>query len=135
MEGLIYKAFNSKIFLVCLLICSAFVNGQTQPKSIVAKFSDAKIILDGKIDEPEWKLANQGANFWQFFPTDSMQAKYQTSFKVLYSETNLYVAIRAESPNENYGVQREGQVWAGVRSPVKNEACLPQVDFKSYSIQ
>ena len=104
MEGLIYKSFNTKIFLVCLFFYSCFVNGQTQPKSIDAKFLDAKIILDGKLDEPEWKSADSGTNFWQYFPTDSLSANYQTSFKVVYSETTLYVAIRAESPDNNYVV-------------------------------
>ena len=104
MEGLIYKSFNTKIFLVCLFFHSCFVNGQTQPKSIDAKFLDAKITLDGKLDEPEWESADSGTNFWQYFPTDSLSANYQTSFKVVYSETTLYVAIRAESPNNNYVV-------------------------------
>jgi len=60
MEGLIYKSFNTKIFLVCLFFYSCFVNGQTQPKSIDAKFLDAKIILDGKLDEPNGNRPIQG---------------------------------------------------------------------------
>lgn len=81
-----------------------FLFAQTEPESIEAKLTDEKIVVDGKLDESVWESANMGTNFWQYFPADSLNARHQTSFKVLYSETTLYVAIRAESPNGNYVV-------------------------------
>src|SRR5690606_24287064 len=77
---------------------------QDTTKSITAKYIDEEIILDGNLNEPIWETTETGGDFWQFFPADSDQANYQTSFKIFYSETTLYVGVRAEAVNGNFVV-------------------------------
>ncbi|GLU45257.1 hypothetical protein Musp01_28810 [Muricauda sp. NBRC 101325] len=80
------------------------IYGQNVPKKITAKFITGEIKLDGVMDESVWDMAETAADFMQFFPTDSKLADFQTEMKILYSETALYIGIRAESDNGNYVV-------------------------------
>ena len=98
---------NSKrsLCILSFLCCTwTFVIGQESQLNLNATLISEAITLDGKLDETVWESAETGQDFWQYFPSDSIQANYQTSFKVLYSETTLYVGIRAESIDENYVV-------------------------------
>lgn len=93
-------------WLVTLLIIIFYgkISGQGIPKKITAKYINTEITLDGVMDEPVWEQAQMATDFMQFFPTDSKTADYPTEFKILYSETTLYVGIRAEAANGNYVV-------------------------------
>lgn len=51
------------------------------------------ITLDGVLDEPEWKLAQPGTGFWQFFPSDRLPATEWTEVRVLQDEDYLYFGI------------------------------------------
>ncbi|MDH3652557.1 MAG: carbohydrate binding family 9 domain-containing protein, partial [Saprospiraceae bacterium] len=96
---------NKTIYILAILICVlSTLSGQESIQNLNASFISDAILLDGKLDEASWKSAEEGGNFWQFFPTDSIRAKYPTTFKILYSETTLYVGIRAESIDGNYVV-------------------------------
>ena len=82
----------------------SLVRAQTTSKSLSANFITETITLDGNLEESVWERAESGQNFWQYFPSDSVSASYPTRFKILYSETTLYVGIRAESIDGNYVV-------------------------------
>ncbi|MDV7137245.1 DUF5916 domain-containing protein [Maribacter sp. TH_r10] len=92
------------VLLGFLFAIGGFALGQNTPKSITAKYIMEEIVLDGNMDEGVWQTAGTGGDFWQFFPSDTEQAEYQTSFKVLYSKTTLYVGVKAEAANGNYVV-------------------------------
>ncbi len=77
---------------------------QEPPKKLTARFITEEIKLDGILDEPAWEIADWADSFWQFFPADSAHAQYPTGVKIMYSESTLYVGIRAESPNNKYVV-------------------------------
>jgi len=57
-----------------------------------------KVDLDGKLDEPAWRLAKWEGNFVQRNPNDGSPATYQTEFGVLFDENNLYIGARAYDP-------------------------------------
>jgi hypothetical protein len=90
-------------FVAFLLLTSPLL-AQEAPKTLTARFITEDIHLDGVLDESAWQTADKAHEFWQFFPTDSARAQYPTEVKILYSETTLYVGIRAESPNNKYVV-------------------------------
>jgi hypothetical protein len=95
--------YPAVIFLNLFLLSFPLL-AQEAPKSLTAKFINDDIELDGVLDEPVWETAETGSDFVQFFPTDSVEANHATSIKILYSETTLYVGVRAEAANGNYVV-------------------------------
>jgi len=57
-----------------------------------------KVDLDGKLDEPAWRLARWEGNFIQRNPNDGTPATYNTEFGVLYDDDYLYIGARAYDP-------------------------------------
>jgi hypothetical protein len=51
-----------------------------------------KIVLDGKIDEPDWQTANIATNFWQGQPYDTSFAIRKTEARVTFDDNFLYVS-------------------------------------------
>jgi len=101
------KRQSGFIKLLALMLCimvPSICFGQNMIKQLNAKYTVEEITLDGHLDEPIWSTVDSGTDFWQFFPTDSLQANHQTTVKVVYSETTLYVGFYAEAPNANYVV-------------------------------
>src|SRR5258705_5147240 len=52
-----------------------------------------KITLDGRLQEPDWKLAVPVTEFVQYRPNTGQLAQEQTEARFLYDEDNLYVGI------------------------------------------
>lgn len=96
--------FIKLVLLALLMVVSVATFAQNNPKSITAKFITEEIILDGNLNEPIWETAETGSDFWQFFPTDSLKETFPSTFKILYSETTLYVGIRAEAEHGEFVV-------------------------------
>lgn len=80
------------------------LSAQGLPKRLTARFITEEITLDGKLDEAVWEGAETAGDFVQFFPTDSLPTNYGTSLKILYSETTLYIGVRARAAHGNYVV-------------------------------
>ena len=95
---------NYFISLFCSIFLFFYSNSQTQEKSLVIKYVDAPITLDGSLDEEVWQTAESAKEFHQYFPTDSIQANQQTDIKMLYSETTLYVGITVYAAGNDYVV-------------------------------
>ena len=51
--------------------------------------------IDGLIDEPCWDKVDWEGEFIEWRPDENTEPSQQTSFKIIYDEKNLYVAIRA----------------------------------------
>lgn len=92
------------LYVFTLLLPAFPLSAQNAPKGLTAKFITEAITLDGILNESVWETAEASSDFVQFFPTDSVKANYGTSFKILYSETMLYIGVRAEAANGNYVV-------------------------------
>ena len=74
-----------------------FVQGQ----ETIARATTANILIDGLEDE-EWNSVEPSSSFWQYFPSDSIQAPQQTRVKFLFDAQNLYVLIIAEADYTNF---------------------------------
>ena len=83
------------------------VNGQTDVRRLAesdfeavrltkiitaVRITDA-IALDGRLDEPVWKLATPAGDFIQRVPTNGMPSGERTEVRVLYDGDNLYFGI------------------------------------------
>lgn len=62
--------------------------------------------IDGKLNDPAWENLNWEGEFIQRDPYEGQQPSQQTSFKILYDNNNLYVAIRAHDKEPGKIVRR-----------------------------
>ena len=83
---------------------------------LIAKYTAETIILDGELSESIWQSTQKATNFWQYFPSDSTAAKYQTSVQIAYNDTNLYVGIRADAVDNNFVVTSLRRDFSGIRN-------------------
>jgi Domain of unknown function (DUF5916) len=51
-----------------------------------------KMVLDGKLDEADWKNANIATDFWQGQPYDSSRAINQTEARMTFDNNYLYIS-------------------------------------------
>ncbi len=87
-----------------VLLFSLLTFGQNETKTFTVKFISETIIPDGNLDEPIWEKANSASDFWQYFPTDSVQAQQQSDIKMLFDDKNLYVGITVYAAGNDYVV-------------------------------
>lgn len=73
-----------------------------QSKEVGVKFIHTPISIDGSLDEPVWNETQVATNFWQYFPTDSIKAPYQSEIRFLYTDKTLYVGIKVFSQGDDY---------------------------------
>ena len=64
-------------------------------KKYYTKKVQTSVILDGIIDEVAWDAVAWGGDFTQWQPSAGEPPSEKTSFKILYTQRYLYVAIRA----------------------------------------
>lgn len=109
--------FIVKLAVTFLLLFNAVaLISQTKIKSITAKMITDEISLDGNLDEHVWQSADVADDFWQYFPNDSIKAKYPTEVRIVYNESTLYVGIRAEAPDNNFVVTSLKRDFSGTRN-------------------
>ncbi|MFY0602843.1 MAG: carbohydrate binding family 9 domain-containing protein [Flavobacteriaceae bacterium] len=90
-----------KIFFLFILI-SFNLASQVTDKKVYVKYINETIAIDGVLDETSWSKAKPAKNFFQYFPTDTAQAKAQTEIKFMFDDKNLYVGIKVYAKGENY---------------------------------
>ncbi len=63
------------------------------------------MVTDGLLDEPIWETADSANAFWEYFPSDAIQARQQTNIKMLYDDENLYIGIRVDAAGTKYSIE------------------------------
>src|SRR5262245_60921265 len=76
-------------------------------KNITAVRITEKITLDGQFDEPAWRLAAPGTDFYQRLPLTGAPATDRTEVRVLYDDDTLYVGIICFDPEPDRIVIKE----------------------------
>lgn len=76
----------------------------SQQKEVPVKHISEEITIDAKLDESSWQATTPATNFWQYFPTDSVQARNQSEIRFLYDDKTLYVGIKVQSTGNDYVV-------------------------------
>lgn len=98
---------NKLILFVSFFFLCVFAEGQSVKKSkedksvstynqnyiYSAKKSQSKIIIDGKLDEQDWKMAQKATNFYRVLPVDTGYAYQQSKVEVTYDDKALYLAF------------------------------------------
>jgi len=88
------------IFLFLLIPLSTY--SQVNKKSVYVKHINQEIAIDGVLDESSWSEAKAATNFFQYFPTDTEQAKRQAEIKFMFDDRNLYVGIKVYAKGKDY---------------------------------
>ena len=89
--------------LFLLILFSTFLS-YSQGKEVFVKYIDTDINVDGKLDEGVWEQAAPAKDFWEYFPTDTIQAKNQTEIRFLYDDKKLYVGIKVSTIGNDFVV-------------------------------
>ena len=87
--------------LICFLIISTSFSSIAQ-KKVQVKYISEDITIDAILDDTAWEKAVPASEFWQYFPTDTIQAKNQTEISMLYDDQKLYVGIKVYSSGDDY---------------------------------
>ena len=72
-------------YLILFLILSSSVISQETP-ALFVKHTSSPINIDGADKETVWESVAPTTSFWQWRPTDSIQARKQTEYKVLMDD-------------------------------------------------
>ncbi len=88
------------LFLAILSTTCSFA--QITKKEVFVKYITEEITIDGVLDESVWSSAQPATNFFQYFPTDTAQAKRQAEIRFLFDDKNLYVGIKVHAKGKNY---------------------------------
>ena len=87
--------------LICLLVIIYSFTSIAQ-KSVKVKHISETITIDAVLDETAWQKVAPASDFWQYFPTDTIQAKKQTEIFMLYDNQKLYIGIKVYSSGDDY---------------------------------
>lgn len=79
-----------------------FFSSFSQSKEVHVKYISEEIKIDALLDEAAWSQIEPATNFWQHFPTDSLQAKNQTEIRFLFNDKTLFVGIKVNSQGNDY---------------------------------
>ena len=95
---------KSKILRYILLLILpwqiASANGDQPHKRIytTAAVNPHPPVIDGALDDAAWQKVAWSSDFIQRSPDDGAEPSFESAFKLLYDNRNLYVAIRAFDP-------------------------------------
>ncbi|HEX6644768.1 MAG TPA: DUF5916 domain-containing protein [Gemmatimonadales bacterium] len=74
-------------------------------QSVSATRTDQPIVLDGRDDDPVWRIAPATGGFRESRPSEDSEPKQRTEFRVAYDPQNLYVFVRAYDTSPDSIVQ------------------------------
>ena len=93
---------KKKILLLSLIVMTiSGIQGQER-RSIKALFTEEPFEIDGKLLEPQWERAEVQSNFVQNFPTDTLPATKDSSFRILYNNDFLYIGFVAQTQTNEF---------------------------------
>ena len=75
------------------------------PVSIYATKATTNIILDGKLNEPDWGMAKPIIHFVQVEPNQGEKPKYFTTVKILFDNKNIYIGAYCKDTAGKKGVR------------------------------
>lgn len=90
--------------LFLLVLTNTTTLAQITTQKILVKHISNPLQIDGNLDEEVWSEANEATDFWQYFPSDSARAKFNTKIKMAFDDEHLYVGIYAGSSGIEYVV-------------------------------
>ena len=91
-----------KLLLLTSLLSVFLSFSQIKNKTVHVKYVEEPTAIDGILNEASWSQTKPATNFWQNFPTDSLQAKQQAEIKMMFDDKNLYVGMKVNSSSNEF---------------------------------
>jgi hypothetical protein len=92
--------------MLCVWLLSLTM-GYSQNTSYTTSRVNGKVPeIDGTLDDDSWKTVEWGNNFTQRQPYEGKPPTFQTAFKILYDDNNVYIGIRAFDKDPDKIVKR-----------------------------
>ncbi len=100
-----------KICIISLLLIFTFTSFSNEPDKEKRVYQTKRVngetpVIDGLINEKAWEFVEWSGNFTQRSPNDGDDPSQETSFKILYDDNNLYIAVRAYDKEPDKIVKR-----------------------------
>lgn len=95
------------VFLLALIITPAYAQN-SKPLKARARFTNQTPIIDGKLTDPEWKLAPVLSNFIQVEPRQGEPSAFDTYVRLLYTNDVLYVGVFCADPLGTKAIRAPG---------------------------
>jgi hypothetical protein len=101
------KTKKTLLFLFIVLLSLRFANADSPEKKVyvTSNINPRPPVIDGKLDDPVWNKVVWGGNFVQRSPHEGKEPSQATAFKILYDDSNIYIAVRAYD-NEPEKIER-----------------------------
>jgi len=93
---------KKKFFLLSLIVITVSGVYAQERRNIKALFTEEPFEIDGKLLEPQWNRAEVQSNFVQNFPTDTLPATKDSSFRILYNNDFLYIGFVAQTETNEF---------------------------------
>ncbi|TVZ56783.1 carbohydrate binding protein with CBM9 domain [Lutibacter sp. Hel_I_33_5] len=78
------------------------VSSQNKDKTVYVNYIDEEITVDAILNEASWSKAQPATNFFNYFPSDTVQALRQTEIKMMFDDKNLYVGIKVHAKSNDF---------------------------------
>ncbi len=81
------------LFILITMMPPGWVHGQDTLRQIEAVHIDDEMVIDGLLNEAQWKAGGLATRFHNQFPYDQGYAKNNTEVRLLYNNEFLYVGV------------------------------------------
>jgi len=87
---------RSMFCLFSTLLVALQAMGQSEPRKTYSavRANPSVPVIDGRLDDPAWAGAAWEGGFTQFRPVERDKPSENTEFKIVYDDSNIYVAVR-----------------------------------------
>ncbi len=91
-----------RVKLIVLIILTISIKAYSQQKAFQVKWIDEPIKIDGNLTETVWQTLDATASFWQYFPSDSIHAIYDTKIMMAFDVKYLYIGMKMVTKGDKY---------------------------------
>ncbi len=108
-----------RLFAALLLVtlpAAVDADSPIDDRHVQARRADSRIVIDGALDEPAWRMAQACSSFVQHDPVEGARPTQRTVVRVLYDDDALYVGARLYDSAPDSIVRELSRRDAGTRS-------------------
>jgi len=90
-----------KLLIFLIILYPLSVSAKYKPKNYLTFYTNTAPSIDGDLTDEVWNNVQWGSNFVEFEPNAGETPEFETAFKIMYDNNNIYVAIRCYDNEPN----------------------------------